>query len=354
MRLSDFDYELPEERIAARPAQRRDAARLLVHDVARDATTHATVAELGRFLDPGDLLVVNDTRVLPARVRARRATGGAVELLFLAPAEGRAWRALAHPARRLKPGEELALEGSLVRARLLARPDAEWRVELFDPAQPAASVESLLERVGRVPLPPYIERDDDALDRERYQTVFAAVPGAVAAPTAGLHFTPELLERLAAAGVQRASVTLHVGAGTFLPVQADDPREHVMHAERYVLTESTARAVQAARAAGRRAVAVGTTSARVLESCAGEDGVLRAGAGETRLFLLPGARFRAVDALLTNFHLPRSTLLMLVSAFAGRERILRLYREAIAEGYRFYSYGDAMLLLGKGAADLTR
>jgi S-adenosylmethionine:tRNA ribosyltransferase-isomerase len=232
-----------------------------------------------------------------------------------------------------------------VRARLVARPDSEWRVELVDPADPAAPVEALLERVGHVPLPPYIERADDELDRERYQTVFAAVPGAVAAPTAGLHFTPELLARLAARGVRRASVTLHVGAGTFLPVQSEDPRQHPMHSERYELTADAARAVQAARAAGGRVVAVGTTSARVLETCAGEGGELRPGAGETRLFLLPGAPFRAVDALLTNFHLPRSTLLMLVSAFAGRERILRLYGEAIERGYRFYSYGDAMLLL---------
>ena len=340
MKLSDFDYELPPERIASRPAERRDAARLFVHDVARDATEHARVAELERFLDPGDLLVVNDTRVLPARVHARRASGGAVELFFLAPAgEGRAWRALAHPARRLKPGEELQIERGGARARLVARPDAEWRVELFDPADPAASVEALLERVGHVPLPPYIERADDEADRERYQTVFAAVPGAVAAPTAGLHFTPELLARLDARGVRRASVTLHVGAGTFLPVQSEDPREHAMHSERYELTPDTA------RAAGGRVVAVGTTSARVLETCAGEGGELNPGAGETRLFLLPGAPFRAVDALLTNFHLPRSTLLMLVSAFAGRERILRLYGEAIERGYRFYSYGDAMLLL---------
>jgi len=350
MKLSDFDYELPPERIASRPAERREDARLLVHDVARDATQHTTVAELERFLAPGDLLVVNDTRVLPARVRARRGSGGAVELLFLEPAgpPERVWRALARPARRLKPGEELALERSAVRARLVARAEDGWLVELRDPQDPGAPVEALLERVGHVPLPPYIEREDDEQDRERYQTVFAAVPGAVAAPTAGLHFTPELLARLEARGVRRAAVTLHVGAGTFLPVQSDDPRAHPMHAERYVLPPATARAVLATRAAGGRVVAVGTTSARVLETCADRAGGLRAGADETRLFLLPGAPFRVVDALLTNFHLPRSTLLMLVSAFAGRERVLRLYREAVERGYRFYSYGDAMLLLGRG------
>jgi len=351
VRLDDFDYELPADRIAARPAERRDAARLLVHHVARDETRHRTIADLDELLAPGDLLVVNDTRVLPARVLARRASGGAVELFFLSPVrdggdggEGR-WLALATPSRRLKVGEELEVDGR-VRARLVARPGREWAVELFDPDAPAP-IEELLERVGHVPLPPYIERADDPTDRERYQTVFAANPGAVAAPTAGLHFTPELLARLEARGVRRASVTLHVGAGTFLPVQTDDPREHAMHAERYELSADTARAVRETRAAGGRVVAVGTTAVRVLETCAALAGgvdALEPARGETRLFLLPGAEFRAVDVLLTNFHLPKSTLLVLVSAFAGRERVLALYREAIEQGYRFYSYGDAMLL----------
>jgi S-adenosylmethionine:tRNA ribosyltransferase-isomerase len=357
VRLGDFDYDLPPDRIASRPAARRDAARLLVHDVAADATVHATVAALVEILRAGDLLVVNDTRVIPARVAARRASGGAVELFFLAPdaeepepGRPRPWRALATPSRRLRPGEVLAVEparpgeGAQVRARLVDRPDREWRVELH--AEGAdAPVEALLERVGHVPLPPYVGREDDGLDRERYQTVFAAHPGAVAAPTAGLHFTPELLARLAARGVRRASVTLHVGAGTFLPVQAEDPREHRMHAERYALPAETARLVAETRASGGRVVAVGTTAVRVLETCARPDGALEPGSGETRLFLVPGAELRVVDALLTNFHLPRSTLLMLVSAFAGRERVLRLYREAIDAGYRFYSYGDAMLLM---------
>ncbi|MEM7306721.1 MAG: tRNA preQ1(34) S-adenosylmethionine ribosyltransferase-isomerase QueA [Planctomycetota bacterium] len=358
MKLSDFDYELPEERIAQEPAAKRDQARLLVHHVDADATEHTRVEALVRLLAPGDLLIVNDTRVLPARVYARRATGGAVELLFLRPdpaAGPRAWEAMAHPARRLKEGEVLRISApGEVEARLLARPDANWRVELRDPGRPELATEELLERVGRLPLPPYIERENHTRggdaperdeDRERYQTVFAAQPGAVAAPTAGLHFTPELLAALEQRGVRRAAVTLHVGAGTFLPVQVDDPREHEMHSERYSLSPATARAVADTRAAGGRVVAVGTTSVRVLESCCDDSGTLQPGSGETRLFLVPGARFRVVDALLTNFHLPRSTLLMLVSAFAGRERVLGLYREAVERDYRFYSYGDAMLLL---------
>jgi S-adenosylmethionine:tRNA ribosyltransferase-isomerase len=360
VKLADFDYALPPERIAARPAERRDAARLLVHDVAADATTHTTVSALDALLEPGDLLVVNDTRVVPARVLARRATGGAVELLFLGPdaepgpsGQGRrVWLAMAHPGRRLKAGETLAVEGGAARVLLFGRAPGdgrEWRVELLPAEGDAdASTEALLERVGHVPLPPYIERPDDALDRERYQTVYAAAPGAIAAPTAGLHFTPELLARLDAKGIRRAAVTLHVGAGTFLPVKVDDPREHRMQAERYELPAETARLVAETRARGGRVVAVGTTVVRVLETCASK-GVLVPETGETRLFLLPGAEFRVVDVLMTNFHLPKSTLLMLVSAFAGRERVLRLYREAIEAGYRFYSYGDAMLLVRDGS-----
>lgn len=347
MKLADFEYDLPRELIAQRPTTRRDEARMLVHSVALDTTQHRHVSDLPGLLDAGDLLVVNDTRVLPARLHARRATGGVVELLLLAPEQGRVWRAMANPARKLKPGERLSVEGARVEARLLDRPDEHWRVELVDPDGADEPVEALLERVGRMPLPPYVKRgsdEDEALDRERYQTVYATAPGAVAAPTAGLHFTSELLDALEQRGVRRASVTLHVGEGTFLPVQVDDLGDHVMHAERYVLPEQTVEAIEQTRAAGGRVVAVGTTTVRVLESCATPDGGLRPGEGETRLFLLPGSKLAVVNALLTNFHLPRSTLLMLVSAFAGRERVLRLYREAVEQRYRFYSYGDAMLL----------
>lgn len=356
MKLADFDYELPPERIAQQPAERRDAARLFVHSIARDASEHRSVRELPELLRPADLLVLNDTRVRRARLHARRASGGRVELLLLEPeAGGSAWRALARPSARLRAGEELALEGGELGVRLTERleqagaPSAQWRVELSASSGAPVDVEAALERHGELPLPPYIERaagsDPRALvDRERYQTVYARSLGAVAAPTAGLHFTPELLSALAARGIASATLTLHVGLGTFQPVQAEDVREHAMHAESYELPRATVDAIAACRARGGRVIAVGTTSCRVLESCAQPDGSLRAGQGSTRLFLLPGSPLRAVDALLTNFHLPRSTLLMLVSAFAGRERVLRLYREAIERGYRFYSYGDAMLL----------
>jgi S-adenosylmethionine:tRNA ribosyltransferase-isomerase len=349
MNLSDFDFELPESRIAQQPAEPRDSALLFVHQVAADRSEHRRVRDLVEILNPGDLLVLNDTRVLPARLLGKRASGGQVELLLLAPGAA-GWRALVRPGGRMRAGERVELESGALAARLLRRLDGpEWEVELEGGAA-GASVEDLLERHGRMPLPPYIrrERGDAELaahDRERYQTVFARARGAVAAPTAGLHFTPELLAALEQRGIQHTYVTLHVGLGTFQPVTAERIEEHVMHAERYVLPESAERALRAARERGGRVVAVGTTSVRVLESCACGGGLVRAGSGETRIFLKPGDRLRATDALLTNFHLPRSTLLMLVSAIAGRERILRLYAEALAGPYRFFSYGDALLLL---------
>jgi len=361
VKLADFDYELPPDLIAQQPAERRDAARLFVHSIARDASEHRGVRDLPELLRPADLLVLNDTRVRRARLHARRASGGRVELLLLEPeAGGGAWRALARPSARLRAGEELELERASLRVHLLERleqggaPSAQWRIALRAAASTEpVDVEAALEQHGELPLPPYIERGgaSDAravVDRERYQTVYARSLGAVAAPTAGLHFTPELLAALAARGIASASLTLHVGLGTFQPVQAEDVREHAMHAERYELPQSTVDAIDACRARGGRVIAVGTTSCRVLESCAAADGTLRAGSGSTRLFLVPGSPLRVIDALLTNFHLPRSTLLMLVSAFAGRERVLRLYREAIERRYRFYSYGDAMLLHERG------
>lgn len=355
MRTADFDYELPPERIAQEPVSPRDAARLLVHRLGADETRHLRVRDLAELLAPGDLLVLNDTRVLAARLFVQRPSGARVELLFLEPVgEAGAWRAMARPARKLRAGEELRLEdGTLVlRAvrRLVdegGRPGPEWIVA---PLPGGCEIPELLERAGRVPLPPYIHRADDLdprdeLDRERYQTVYAREPGAVAAPTAGLHLTEELLARLAERGVERATVTLHVGPGTFRPVETEHMEEHRMHAERFHLPEETCAAVARCRARGGRVVCVGTTTVRVLESRASEDGALAPGSGSTDLFLLPGHRFRCVDALLTNFHLPRSTLLALVCAFGGTERVLALYREAVERGYRFYSYGDAMLLL---------
>jgi S-adenosylmethionine:tRNA ribosyltransferase-isomerase len=353
--LQDFDYDLPAEAIAQEAVEPRDAARLLAHDLKDGATEHARVRDLPRLLRAGDLLVVNDTRVRAARLLARRPSGGRVEVLLLAPLgddDGR-WRVLARPASKLRPGEPLRVAAGAASAQAGLRVDplergerGVWTVRLVPEAD--EPVEAAIARLGRMPLPPYIHRGEDdprtAGDRERYQTVYAREPGSAAAPTAGLHFTPELLERLEAGGVERAQVTLHVGEGTFRPVEVDDPSRHPMHAERLRVPPETAAAVARCRARGGRVVAVGTTSVRALESAADGAGGVRASEGDTRLFLLPGAEFRVVDALLTNFHLPRSTLLMLVAAFAGRERTLALYREALEQGYRFYSYGDAMLL----------
>jgi len=347
MQLSDFDYDLPQGAVAQEPAEPRDGARLLAHRIGPDETVHARVRDLPDFVRAGDLLVVNDTRVRTARLLGRRPGGGALELLLLEPLGGARWRALARPASKLRAGEPLELADGALTAEPLERLErGAWIVRLGAPS--GESVEDAIERVGLMPLPPYIRRERDdprsALDRERYQTVYAREPGAAAAPTAGLHFTEELLDRLAALGVERASVTLHVGEGTFRPVEVEDLAAHAMHPERSRVPEETVAAVERCRARGGRVVAVGTTSVRALESAVGPDGRLRATDGETRLFLRPGSPFQVVDALMTNFHLPRSTLLMLVSAFAGRERTLRLYGEALAAGYRFYSYGDAMLL----------
>lgn len=362
MQTSDFDFHLPEELIAQEAVEPRDAARLLVAGPGGGArrAEQGTVGELGRWLRPGDLLVLNDTRVLPARVHARRETGGGVEALFLEPsassAGSGAWRALVRPAKKLRPGERLDIEGSPVQLVALERDDATggWSVSLEDPGRPGTGTEELLEEVGSMPLPPYIERAADEADRERYQTVYARTPGAVAAPTAGLHFTDELLASLRASGVDQATVTLHVGAGTFRPVTAERIEEHRMHSERYELSEETAEKVRACKERGGRVVAVGTTSARTLESCwdpesgTGPTARVRAARGATEIFIHPESPPRVCDALFTNFHLPKSTLIMLVAGFVGTEEVLSLYRHAVSEGYRFYSYGDAMLVERRG------
>ena len=334
-----YDYALPPELIAQRPPAERDAGRLLVLDRAAAGLADRRVAELPELLTPGDLLVFNDTRVLPARLRARKPTGGRVEILLeriLAPDRAEAQlRCRRAPA----PGSALELDAG-PRVRVRGRRGRFWELE-FPPPGAAA----LLERLGEVPLPPYIDRPPEPGDRDRYQTVYARAPGAVAAPTAGLHFSEALLERLRARGVERTFVTLHVGAGTFQPLAADDVREHRLHAERLAVPAEACARVRAARARGRRVVAVGTTAVRALETAAAATGAPEPYAGETRLYLHPGRAFAVVDALLTNFHLPRSSLLVLVSAFAGRERVLAAYRHAVAARYRFYSYGDAMLVL---------
>jgi S-adenosylmethionine:tRNA ribosyltransferase-isomerase len=342
-RLALYDYELEGVRIAASPSPERDGSRLLVQWRETGRTEHATFRDLPRFLEAGDLVVLNDTRVLPARLFARRATGARIELLLhpTASDDVELVVALLKPSARVKAGERLAIEGGsgLV---VVDPPGAELRRVRIDGGLDAAL------RAGRLALPPYIARDDHApeppLDRERYQTVFASRPGAIAAPTAGLHFTPGLFERLAERGIATTRITLHVGPGTFLPVRTELLSHHAMHEELFEIGSEAAAAIAAAKARGRRVVAIGTTTTRALESAALDGGVrpLRA---RTRLLIRPPFGFRAIDALVTNFHLPKTTLLALVSAFAGRERVLGLYREAAALGYRFYSYGDAMLLL---------
>jgi S-adenosylmethionine:tRNA ribosyltransferase-isomerase len=341
--ISDFDYDLPADRIAQEPAPRGES-RLLVLDRAdrRGPERHRTVRDLPVLLRPGDLLVVNDTRVIPARLFGRRAgagaMGGRIELLLVERHGPREWEALARPGRRARPGTVLEFETGLTAEVLAKEEDGRHRVRFSD------EVEPYLERIGHIPLPPYVKRPDTAADRAAYQTVYARHPGAIAAPTAGLHFSEPLLADLRQAGIELAAVTLHVGIGTFKPVTAELVHEHRMDREPYAVPEETAQALQAARARGGRVVAVGTTVVRTLEAAAlAGGGTVAAGAGSTDLFIVPGFRFQVVDALLTNFHLPRSTLLLLVAAFAGRERVLAAYQEAIAEGYRFYSYGDAML-----------
>jgi S-adenosylmethionine:tRNA ribosyltransferase-isomerase len=342
--LAQFDYALPPDRIAQEPAEPRDAARLLVLDRRSGISRDSRLDDLGASLRAGDCLVVNDTRVLPARLLGRIAgTERDVEVLLL-HADGDEWAALLRPARRCPVGTTVVLADGAVRATVTAREELGRARLRFDRPGP---VEALLEAHGLPPLPPYIQRyrKPGGEDAARYQTVYASRPGAVAAPTAGLHFTTELLTELTDRGIELHRVTLHVGPGTFRPVRARRVAEHRMEAERFEVSRATAAALTRARREGRRVVAVGTTTVRTLETVAHADGSVAPGAGWTDLTILPGYRFRAVDVLLTNFHLPRSSLLLLVSAFAGRERVLEAYAHAVAAGYRFYSYGDAMLIL---------
>ena len=344
MRLDDFDFDLPPDRIAQQPARPRDVARLLV--VQRDGVLDRVIRDLPGLLRQGDLLVVNDTRVIPVRLTGRR--GEAKVEVTLHKAEGAGvWRAFAKPAKRLTPGDRLVF-GRLA-AEVAAKGEGGEVTLAFD--RQGDALAQALEAEGAMPLPPYIRRAaPEATDRADYQTLFAARPGAVAAPTAGLHFTPDLLAAVEARGVMLAKVTLHVGAGTFLPVRAERVEEHKMHAEWGEVGAAAAEAVQRTRAGGGRVVAVGTTALRLLETAARADGTVRPFSGETDLFILPGYPFKAVDVLMTNFHLPKSTLFMLVSAFAGTARMRAAYAHAIAAGYRFYSYGDACLLEREAAA----
>ena len=339
MRVDDFDFELPPEAIAQEPRPRGESR--LLRLAAAGAARHRRVADLPEILRPGDLLVLNDTRVIPSRLFGKRAAGGGeVEVLLVEPAPGgdaRRWIALTKPGRKTRVGAAVEFPGLAAEVEQV-REDGSRIVLFSEDPWPH------LERLGHMPLPPYIERGDTAADRERYQTVYSAKAGAIAAPTAGLHFTREILGALVERGVETTTLTLHVGLGTFKPMKAERVADHVMEAERYEVPEAAAAAVERTRARGGRVVAVGTTATRTLETVAAGEGLISPGSGRTALFITPGFEFRVVDALLTNFHLPRSTLLLLVSAFAGREAILAAYAEAIEEGYRFYSYGDAMLL----------
>jgi S-adenosylmethionine:tRNA ribosyltransferase-isomerase len=337
MRLSDFHYDLPEQLIAQHPAERRGDSRLLCLDGPSGELRDRMFQDLPELLQPGDLLVFNNTRVMAARLYGHKASGGRVELLIERLLGER--EALAHVRASKSPqiGGELRVEGE--RLTVLDRDDGLFRLALEE-----GSFLALMAQHGHMPLPPYIRRADSAEDESRYQTVYAQTPGAVAAPTAGLHFDQAMLDRLAAMGVEQAFVTLHVGAGTFQPVRVDNLAEHRMHAEWVQVPQTVVDQVAATRARGGRVVAVGTTSVRSLEAAAAASGELQEFAGDTRLFITPGYRFQVVDALLTNFHLPESTLLMLVCAFAGYEQVLAAYRHAVAEGYRFFSYGDAMFL----------
>ena len=338
MRRSDFHYELPPELIAQHPLERRSDSRLLCLDGTSGALSDRRFADLVELVRPGDLLVFNDTRVIPARLAARKTSGGVVEILVERLLGGGEVLAHVRASKSPKPGSELEIEGDGC-ATVIAR-----EADLFRLRFDTDDVLGLLERAGHVPLPPYVERPDDNADRERYQTVYARTPGAVAAPTAGLHFDEEVLEMLARKGVAQAFVTLHVGAGTFQPVREEQVEDHHMHSEYVDVSEKACAEVAAARARGGRVIAVGTTAVRCLETAAA-GGVIAPYRGDTALFIYPGYRFRAVDAMITNFHLPESTLLMLVSAFAGRERVLAAYAHAVAERYRFFSYGDAMFIL---------
>lgn len=341
MRVDLFDFELPQERIALYPAEPRESARLLRVGAEGRFADH-TIADLPDLLRPGDLMVLNDTRVIPAYLEGRRGEAR-IEINLHQPLGQGRWRAFARPARKLRQHDVITFRGGLT-ATVMA-PHREGEVEL-DFSCDDKSLLDRLQTAGEPPLPPYIRRQRavEAADVSRYQTIFAARDGAVAAPTAGLHFTPTLFSALAARGVERCTLTLHVGAGTFLPVSADDTRGHRMHAEYGRIDATTAARINTTRAAGGRVVAIGTTPLRLLESAASEDGTVREFDGQTDIFITPGYRFRAVDVLLTNFHLPRSTLFMLVSAFSGRETMLAAYRHAIDADYRFYSFGDACLL----------
>lgn len=342
MKTSDFKYELPDELIASRPLEKRDSSRLMVLDRAEKSITHKHYVDLPEFLNPGDRVVFNDTKVIPGRVFGFKESGSKAEMLFTKQMDAHTWSAIVRPGKRLKAGAEIFLE---------KEPDTKFVIKdvlpdgdrvIYCEKEPIADV---LERIGEMPIPPYMERRADEVDRTTYQTVFARERGAVAAPTAGLHFTDDLLDRLKEKGVDISYITLHVGIGTFRPVKEENPLDHPMHSEEYEVTPETAAEINKTKASGGRVVAVGTTVVRTLEHSSSDDCKVLAGRGSTELMILPGYTYKIIDSLVTNFHLPESTLLMLVSALYSKEEILRAYEEAVKEKYRFYSYGDGMIIL---------
>ncbi len=341
MKTSDFTYHLPEELIAQTPIEPRDHSRMLVYDRLTDTVEHRHFYDLPQYLRAGDALVLNETKVIPARLLGvKEKTGVPVEILLLKRLTANEWETLVRPGRRLLPGMTCTFGDGLLRAEIMETLEGGGRRVRF---HYQGVFEALLDSLGQMPLPPYIH--EHLADQTRYQTVYAKAEGSAAAPTAGLHFTPELLNKIRGMGVAVVPILLHVGLGTFRPVKSENLAEHVMHVEHYEVSVEAAQAINAARTSGGRCICVGTTSVRTLETVAGEDGVIHAQSGDTGIFITPGYRFRAVDALITNFHLPESTLLMLISALMGREEALQAYQEAVAERYRFFSFGDCMLIL---------
>lgn len=338
---SDYDYDLPADRIAQNPSEKRDESRLMIVDRGKQTIEHRIFRDLAEIIPNGDAIVLNTTRVYRARLLGTRDSGAPAEILLLKPIDQSKYEAMVHPGGKLKPGRRVHISPDL-EVEILEATERRTRIVSLRSTLP---IDEAIERYGHVPLPPYIDRSDEAPDAERYQTVYATESGSVAAPTAGLHFTDNLLEKLQEKGVRRADVLLHVGAGTFKPVEVDNPADHQMHEESFTLPSSTAKLLNETRTNGKNIWAVGTTSVRVLESSVREDGSFIEKSGDTRIFIRPPYRFRAVDHLITNFHLPKSTLIMLVAAFAGYDLTMRAYREAIASSYRFYSYGDAMAIV---------
>ncbi len=340
MNVSDFYYDLPEELIAQTPIEKRDESRLMVLNRANQTIEHKTFKDIIDYLEPGDCLVRNNTKVIPARLYGKKATGAKIEFLLLNRIEGDIWECIVRPGHKLKPGTEVEFGDGILKARVLDVMEGGTRKVEF---KYEGIFNEILDKIGLMPLPPYIH--ESLKDNDRYQTVYAKYEGSAAAPTAGLHFTPELFEKIKAKGIDVANVTLHVGIGTFRPVKVENVEEHHMHSEHFYIKQEDADKINNAKKNGKRVIAVGTTSCRVLETIADENGIVKPTEGDTQIFIYPGYKYKCLDGLVTNFHLPESTLIMLVSALAGRDYIMKAYNEAVKERYRFFSFGDAMLIL---------